>query len=199
MAAEAPVEPWEAHDPRAPLHLTMTFEGDALVLGAGTRLGLAKRGMSLRKIRDEAFDEARVAALLAVAHGCEIAPSALTYICGALEKQREGETALALVYLALANLPKLQRPAEAAWRLSAADGLLKDGMAPGSLLAALGIGSAASNRFERAYDPEQPRVPAGSGRLCRPARRRTYRAPEEISAGGGQSVRLDVEPVIFLN
>jgi hypothetical protein len=67
MTLEAKSEPWGARDPRAPpLHLTMTFESDVLVLGAGTRIGLAKRGMSLRKIRDEAFDEARVAALLAV-------------------------------------------------------------------------------------------------------------------------------------
>jgi hypothetical protein len=54
MSTEALREPWGTRDPRAPLHLMMTFEGDALVLGAGTRIGLAKRGMSLRKIRDEA-------------------------------------------------------------------------------------------------------------------------------------------------
>jgi hypothetical protein len=120
--------------------------------------------MSLRKIRHEAFDEARVAALLAVAHGCEIIPSTLRYICRALEKRSEGETALAQVYLAMANLPTLQRPAEAAWRLSAADGLLKDGMAPGTLLEVLGIGPSTPETVERTYDPDQPRVPSGSGR-----------------------------------
>ncbi len=47
MAVEELRKPWEARDPRAPLHLAMTFKGEALVLGAGTVLGLAKRGLLL--------------------------------------------------------------------------------------------------------------------------------------------------------
>jgi hypothetical protein len=142
----------------------MTFEGDALVLGAGTRLGVAKRGLLLHKQGSEAFDEARVSALLAATYGRAIAPRELAYIRGALEKQSEGQTPLALVCLALAGLPKLQPPAEAAWRLSAADDLMKRGMAPSELLAAIGLGSTPSETIERAYNPDQPRVPAGNGR-----------------------------------
>ncbi len=164
MSFDAPAKPWEARDPRAPLQLAMTFEGDALVLGAGTRLGLAKRSLFLRKRDGEAFDEARVAALLAGACGRAITPSQLAHVRGALVKQSEGQTPLALVHLALAGLPKLQPPAEAAWRLSAADELMKRGMAPGELMAALGIGNAAEGKLDRAYNPDQPRVPAGSGR-----------------------------------
>ncbi len=134
------------------------------MLGAGTRLGLARRSLRLRKQDGEAFDEARVAALLAATYGRAITPSELAYIRGALEKQSEGQTPLALVYLALANLPKLQPPAEAAWRLSAADELMKRGMAPGELLEALGLGPTSRETLERAYNPDQPRVPAGNGR-----------------------------------
>ncbi len=164
MAVDELHSPREARDHRTPLHLAMTFEGDALVLGVGTRLGLANRGLLLRNQRSEAFDEARVAALLAAAYGRAIGPSELAYIRGALEKQSEGQTPLALVYLALADLPKLQPPAEAAWRLAAADELMKGGMARGEILGALGIGKTAGEEFVRAYNPDQPRVPAGNGR-----------------------------------
>ncbi len=164
MSIAAPAKPWEARGPRAPLHLAMTFEGDALVLGAGTRLGLAKHSLLLCKQDDEAFDAARVSALLAVACGRAITQSQIAYIRGALEKQSEGQTPLALVHLALAGLPKLQPPAEAAWRLSAADELMKRGMAPSALLEAVGLGPTPRETLDRAYNPDQPRVPAGSGR-----------------------------------
>ncbi len=134
------------------------------MLGAGTRLGLAKRSLFLRKQDSEAFDEARVTALLGATYGRSITPRELAHIRGALVKQSEGQTPLALVHLALTGLPKLQPPAEAAWRLSAADELLKRGMAPGALVAALGLGPTSRETLKRAYDPDQPRVPAGSGR-----------------------------------
>jgi hypothetical protein len=41
---------------------------------------------------------------------------------------------------------------------------MKGGMAPREILAALGIGRPESEPFERAYNPDQPRVPPGSGR-----------------------------------
>lgn len=121
-------------------------------------------GFFLRGHDHEGFDEARVAALLAVAHGRATERSELACVRRALRKQSEGETTLALMELALANLPKLQRPEEAAWRLSAADGLLKAGLPPREMLAALGIESSTIEPLDRAYNPDQPRVPAGSGR-----------------------------------
>jgi hypothetical protein len=164
MSFNAPAKPSDTRGLRAPLHPAMTFEGDVLLLGAGTRLGLAKRSLILRKQDSEGFDEARVAALLAVACGRPITPSQLAHIRGALEKQSEGQTTLALVRLTLAGVPKLQPPAEAAWRLSAADELMKRGMAPSELLKALGIGPTPRDALERVYNPDQPRVPAGNGR-----------------------------------
>jgi hypothetical protein len=47
--------------------------------------------------------------------------------------------------------------------LSAAERLLQGGMAPAELLSALGLVSASAEAVERAHDPDQPRVPAGSG------------------------------------
>jgi hypothetical protein len=141
----------------------MAFEGDTLVLGARTPLAVADRKLFLNKRDSEAFDEARVAALLAVACGRAVTPSELRYVRGALRRKSEGAMALALMDLALANLPKLQPPDEAAWRLSAADRLLKGGMAPAELLSELGLAPASAGAIERAYNPDQPRTPAGNG------------------------------------
>ncbi len=161
MAVDELHSPREARDHRTPLHLAMTFEGDALVLGVGTRLGLANRGLLLRNQRSEAFDEARVAALLAAAYGRAIGPSELAYIRGALEKQSEDQTPLALVYLALADLPKLQPPAEAAWRLAAADELMKGGMARGE---SPGRSESEKRREKNSFEPTTP-----ISRACPPA------------------------------
>jgi hypothetical protein len=163
MPVDALAKPWQARDSAAPLHLSMTFDGDALVLGAGTRLGIARPSLFLRKQDSETFDDARVAALLAVAHGRAIAAPKLVHIRKALERKTEGQTPLALVHLALAGLPNLDSDGEGAWRLSAADGLMKGGMAPATLLEALGLWPAANEPLDRAYNPDQPRVPAGNG------------------------------------
>ena len=163
MPVHTLAKPREARDPRAPLHLSMMFDGDALVLGAGTRLGFARPSLFLREGDREAFDKARVSALLAVTYGRAITASELVYIRKALEREAEGQTPLALVHLALAGLPKLEFDGEAAWRLSAADGLIKGGMAPATMLEALGLGPGANEPLGRAYNPDQPRVPAGNG------------------------------------
>lgn len=97
---------WTARGANARVCALPEFDGGALTLGAGTRVGLAKRGLLSRKHDSEAFDEARVVALLAAIYGRAIAPSELAYVRGAPEKQSEGQKSLALVYLALAGLPK---------------------------------------------------------------------------------------------
>ena len=129
---------------------TVTLSDDGLRLG----------GIVLAKA--DAFDEERLAALLAAAYGDALPHSALAYVKGALAKQREGQTALAQTYLALAGLPPLADPFEAIRRLSAADGLMKSGVAPAAIIEAL---APSSNAVERAYNPDQPRVPAGNGRI----------------------------------
>jgi hypothetical protein len=100
--------------------------------------GLRLSGFAIAKA-DE-FDDQRVAGLLAAAYGGETPPGSLAYLRGALAKQREGRTALAGTYLVLAGLKPLADPFEAAWRLSAADGLMKAGVAPATIVGALAPG-----------------------------------------------------------
>ena len=70
---------------------------------------------------------------------------------------------LALTHLALAGAGRLTEPREDARRLFIADGLMKGGVSPSTIIAALGE-PPAQNDLERAYNPDQPRVPAGNGR-----------------------------------
>lgn len=142
----------------------LTFRGDDLLLGAETRIGSATRALFLGLQDREALDEDRVAALLASAYGHAIEPSQMRYVRTALRKHSDGETALALVNLALANFKRLDDVDDSAWRLGAAERLLAAGMSPGELLTAIGLASSGETDIDRAYNPEQPRVPAGNGR-----------------------------------
>ena len=71
--------------------------------------------------------------------------------------------ALALTHLALAGVGHLNDPREDARRLFIADGLMKAGVPPATILAALGD-APPPDALDRAYNPDQPRVPAGNGR-----------------------------------
>jgi hypothetical protein len=81
----------------------------------------------------------------------------------ALAKAREGDAPLALTHLALAGAGRLTDPRDDARRLFIADGLMKAGVPPRTILQALG-GAPAPADLARAYNPDQPRVPAGNGR-----------------------------------
>lgn len=142
----------------------MTFEGDDLVLGAGTRVAVVRRGSRRAEYEGAQSGEARIVALLGAANRHPIRPSVLAYIGRALVKQSEGETTLALIYLALTGLPKLARPKEDARRLFMADGLMNAVVAPRIILQALELDPAPLDELERRYNPDQPRVPAGNGR-----------------------------------
>jgi hypothetical protein len=79
-----------------------------------------------------------------------------------LAKAREGDAPLALTHLALAGAGRLTDPRDDARRLFIADGLMKAGVAPATILAALGD-APPPDALDRAYNPDQPRVPAGNG------------------------------------
>ena len=128
-----------------PIASNMAFDGDFLVLGAGTRL--AKIGAPI--------DEHRLAALLSVAHGHSISPSSLRYVRRSLETW-PGDKPLALTHLALSGLAKLANPEECSWRLFVADALIKHGVEPRAIVKGLGLDSLDK------YSPDQPRVPAGN-------------------------------------
>ena len=81
-------------------------------------------------------------------------------ICRAGEFWRAGEKALAQIHLAFLGLPKIDETD--AYRLFLAGTALERGASPSELMKALGFPRAARN-IEK-YNPDQPRVPAGSGR-----------------------------------
>jgi len=71
--------------------------------------------------------------------------------------------ALAVTHHALAGVGRLDDPREDSRRLFIADGLMKAGVPPTTILAALGD-APPPDALDRAYNPDQPRVPAGNGR-----------------------------------
>ncbi len=74
---------------------------------------------------------------------------------------KRGDKALANIRLAFARLPKLDDRA-GAYRLFLAENLLDEGMTPEALMKVLGVDGPQAE-FAK-YNPDQPRVPAGSGR-----------------------------------
>jgi len=140
---------WEA----AAAHLIaaeMTFAGDFLVLGAQTCLAKVGAG----------FDEARVGAVLAAAHGRAIGVLPLRHVRRAVETWRDGEKPLALIHLALSGLTKLANPTGNARHLFFADALIAAGVDPSIIVKSLGFDAAPAPLDK--YNPDQPRVAAGS-------------------------------------
>jgi hypothetical protein len=140
--------------------LNLTPEG--LALGAGTVLVPADGPRQLQSLRGQG---ARVLALLSAAYGRAVAPSVLGNIERAAKAWHEGDDCLAYIYLAHTGLRDLQDPYEAARRLFIVDGFMKAGTSPRAVLDALGLGTAYTDTIEKFYNPEEPRVPAGSGRV----------------------------------
>lgn len=130
----------------------MRFTHEGLVFGAGSVL--AKAAGDARDVRVDP-GESRLRTLLAAAHLSQPRAAALTHLAKAADRWREGDEGLAAMHLALSGLSRLARPAADAHRLFLADGLLKAGLDEADVLAALGSLTK--------YDPDQPRVPAGSG------------------------------------
>jgi hypothetical protein len=58
----------------------------------------------------------------------------------------------------------LQDPYDAARRLFIVDGFMKAGTSPRAVFQALGLGAAYIDAVEKFFNPDEPRVPAGSGR-----------------------------------
>jgi hypothetical protein len=160
MLVETLRKQWDARA-CAPLHVSMTFVGDELVLGADTRLAAVDRAASGAK--DKAARDARLIALLSATFGRSIGASILAHIGRALVKKRQGDTTHALMHLALTGLPKLTQATDDARRLFVADGLMKEGVTPRTILQAMELDTETLDEVERAYNREQPRVPSGNG------------------------------------
>jgi hypothetical protein len=151
---------WHARERAIAISPVLTLAPEGLVLGAGTILA---RADSARRLQSLDGQEARVLALLSAAYGKAIAPSMLGNIERAAKAWREGDDCLAYIHLAHTGLRELQDRYEVARRLFIVDGFMKAGTRPRAVFDALGFGAAYADTIEKLYNPEEPRVPAGSG------------------------------------
>jgi len=140
------------------LRAGMSLEREGVVLGAKTVLAKRLHDGSLEG------EDARILTLLSVAYGQPVDPSVVGAIRRASKHARAGDECMASMHIALAPLPQLRDPSEAARRLFIADGLMEDGVSPRDIWITLDFDSAPLDALEKEFNPDQPRVPAGSGR-----------------------------------
>jgi hypothetical protein len=152
---------WHARKRLVPVSPVLTLTPKGLVLGAATVLVPACGPRRLQNLQGR---EARVLALLSAAYGRAIAPSVLGNIKRAAKAWREGDDCLAYIHLAHTGLPKLKEPSEAARRLFVVDGFMKAGTSPRAVFEVFHFGAAYIGAVEKLFNPDEPRVPAGSGR-----------------------------------
>ena len=170
MLVERLRKEWHAREAASDLHEALCLKSEGLVLGAGTVLVRMAGGST-----NADCDDDRLKALLSVAYGKPVANRAIGHVKAAALRWRDGETARATLHLALSRLASLDNPSEAARRLFMADGLMHAGVMPAAILDGLDI-EAASEAITKKYNPDQPRVPAGSGH-----------ASGEWTSGGGSA------------
>lgn len=144
-----------------PINYAVEINDAGLVFGAGTVLARMTQGRCGAPVLALDEDRQRIFTLLAAAYGRAVSHDVFRHIEGASEQWRRGDKALANIRLAFARLPRLNDKTDA-YRLFLAEDLLDKGMSPSALMKALGFDGAASDLTK--YDPNQPRVPAGSGR-----------------------------------
>jgi hypothetical protein len=154
---------WSARNGRAPFHSEMSFVGDDLVLGAGTKLIGDAKAPALGGPPSTATCETNLVAKLSAAYCRAIEPAAIRHICRALVRKTEGETTLALIHLALTGLGKLSHPAEDSRRLFMAEGFIEAGIPPRFILLAMDLDTVTIDDLARRYNPDELRIPAGNG------------------------------------
>jgi hypothetical protein len=152
---------WHARKRVVPISPVLNLTPEGLVLGAGTVMVPAVGPRRLRSMRGQ---ETRVLALLSAAFGKAVAPSVLGNIERAAKAWSEGDDCLAYIHLAHARLGELEDACDAAQRLFIVDGFIKAGTSPRVVFEALRITQAYIDAVEKFFNPDQPRVPAGSGR-----------------------------------
>jgi hypothetical protein len=153
---------WHARECAIPISPIPRFTHEGLVLGAGTVLiaaGGPRRQSSLEG------QEARVLALLSAAYGRPVAPCVLGNVKRAAKSWSEGDDCLAYIHLAHAGLQSLHDFRAGAYRLHMAHCAMKHGASPRAVLEALHLDARYIDSVEKLYNPEEPRVPAGSGRI----------------------------------
>jgi len=152
---------WHARECAVSISPSPTFKPEGLVLGAGTVLLRSEGQRRLQSLRGQ---EARVLALLSAAYGRAVAPAVLGNIERAEKAWRDGEECLAHIHLAHSGLRAPNDVRAAAYRLLMAESAMQAGLSPRAVFQALRIDESYSDAVEKAYNPAEPRVPAGSGR-----------------------------------
>lgn len=128
----------------------------------GTVLVKAEAERRLKSVKGEGV---RVLTLLSTAYGEAVDPSVLGNIERAAKCWREGDDCLAYIHLAHAGLRELHDAYEAARRLFIADTAINAGASSRAVLEALNLCARYVDTVEKLYNPDEPRVPAGSGRI----------------------------------
>jgi len=152
---------WPGRDSAVAISTVLNFASDGLVLGAGTVL---LRAEGPRRLQTLAGQEARLLALLSAGYGGAVAPSVLGNIERATKAWGEGDDILAYIHLAHAGLGELKYPREAVQDIVLADIFMKAGGSACAIFEALKVGRLHIDLLEKGYNPDEPRVPAGSGR-----------------------------------
>lgn len=111
------------------------FTEEGLVLGADTRLASAPPDLA------DFESQQRILALLSAAYGKAISPDVLVNLRRAARAWTKGDKSLAAILIAHAGLPKLAAGDDGCYRLFMADGLLKGGLDPRTLLKTWNIGT----------------------------------------------------------
>jgi len=140
---------------------SLSLEKDGLALGTTMLLARHNETGAL-EIEGE---ETKLLTLLSVAYGRPVDASILGAVHRASKHACAGDEAMAAMHIALAGLPRLADPADAARRIFIADGLLAMGVRPHDIFAALGFDPAPLDVLGKLFNPEEPRNPAGSGRV----------------------------------
>lgn len=141
------------------VQVNLSLGSEALTLGAGTIV--AKRQHDGSIVLDG--EEERVLVLLSVAYGQPLDPSVLVNIRRASKAASAGDECMAAMHIALAKLPRVSDPTDAARRLFIADGLIVAGVAPRNIWKALEFDPSALDSLAK-YNSAEPRVPPGSGK-----------------------------------
>ena len=144
-----------------PISEALRLLPEGLVLGAGTVLIAAESARRLQSLKGQ---EVRLLALLSAAYGRAVSVSVLGNIERATKAWNEGDDCLAYMHLVHTGLGPLHDFRRAAYRLFAARGAMMHGASSRAVFEALRIDARYIEAVGKLYNPEQPRVPAGSGR-----------------------------------
>lgn len=151
---------WDERLQSRPFYASVELTDNGLMFGAGTQLAPLRKGNSGACGLDLGRDGDRVLALLAVAYRRPVYFDILRHVEGASTEWQRGDKALANIRLAYARLPRFERR-EDAYPLFLAASLLKAGFSPQYLMRQSAFDATALD-IEK-YNPDEPRIPAGSG------------------------------------